>query len=74
MFESINDVTQFFIERQKFGIKPGLDRVEFLLEQVDHPEQKINGIHVAGTNGKGSTIQIVDEVLQAHQYRVGVFT
>lgn len=74
MFKTIDDVTQFFIERQKFGIKPGLERMHFLLEQVHHPEREINGIHVAGTNGKGSTIQIVDKALQAHHYRVGVFT
>src|SRR5699024_6204816 len=49
-------------------------RVFNLLEKANHPEHEINGIHFAGTNGKGSTIEMVKSALVAHEYRVGVFT
>jgi len=74
MFKSFNQVDKYFNERQNIGIKPGLDRVFFLLQRVNHPEKEIHGIHVAGTNGKGSTIEMIQSVLVAHHYRVGVFT
>lgn len=38
-----------------FGIRPGLERIELLMEKLDHPHRKLKFIHVAGTNGKGST-------------------
>ena len=74
MFYSIRDIEQFFIQRQSLGIKPGLDRVHTLLKNMGHPEKNIKGIHFAGTNGKGSTMQMVQDALMAHHYRVGVFT
>ena len=40
-------------ERSKFGIKPGVKRMEWMLEQFNNPQDKIRGIHVGGTNGKG---------------------
>lgn len=40
----------------QFGVRPGLTRMEILLEKLGHPEQKLKVIHVAGTNGKGSTV------------------
>ena len=43
-------------ERSKFGIKPGVKRMEWMLEQLNNPQHKIRGIHVGGTNGKGSTV------------------
>lgn len=74
MFQHFQEVEEFFDERGQYGIKPGLERVEFLLENVGRPEQQVKGIHVAGTNGKGSTIQFIDDVLIAHNYQVGMFT
>ena len=38
-----------------FGIKSGLERISMLLEMLDNPQDKLKVIHVAGTNGKGST-------------------
>jgi len=58
----------------KFGIKPGLKRVEWLLNQLGNPEKKLKLIHVAGTNGKGSTVTYLRHLLQAHDYQVGTFT
>src|SRR5699024_11052772 len=74
MLQTIDDVEEFFQSRESLGIKPGLDRVLFLLEQVNHPERKLQAVHVAGTNGKGSTIQFMSQALQKNNYCVGVFT
>lgn len=74
MIKTFNDLLSFFKERQKLGIKPGLERVEFLLEELEHPEAHLQAVHVAGTNGKGSTIQYLKEALIASGHRVGVFT
>src|SRR5690625_1673634 len=45
-----------------------------LLNQLDHPEKKLTAIHVAGTNGKGSTTTFISHGLLANGYQVGVFT
>lgn len=60
--------------RLRLGIKPGLERMLYLLEQLGHPEQKNKWIHVAGTNGKGSTVSFMRTVLQDSGYEVGTFT
>ncbi len=57
-----------------FGIRPGLKRMEWMLERLDNPQQKLRFIHVAGTNGKGSTISFMSEMLLAAGYKVGSFT
>ncbi|CAG7623052.1 Folylpolyglutamate synthase [Paenibacillus solanacearum] len=57
-----------------FGIKPGLDRMERLLDRLGHPERGLSFIHVAGTNGKGSTCAFLTEVLLQSGYSVGTFT
>lgn len=74
MFYSFQDVEKYFKQRQQLGIKPGLERVLSLLAKIGHPERKMKGVHFAGTNGKGSTMQMVQSALLAHHYRVGVFT
>ena len=40
----------------KFGSRPGLDRIETLLDKMGRPQDKTKFIHVAGTNGKGSVV------------------
>ena len=53
----------------------GLDRMHRLLAQLDHPERKLPPvIHVAGTNGKGSTVAYLRAILEAAGLRVHVFT
>ncbi|QLK85973.1 folylpolyglutamate synthase/dihydrofolate synthase family protein [Staphylococcus sp. 17KM0847] len=61
-------------ERTKFGIKPGVKRMEWMLEQLGHPEQHIQAIHVGGTNGKGSTVAYLRDALVMNDYQVGTFT
>ncbi|CAM3501782.1 bifunctional folylpolyglutamate synthase/dihydrofolate synthase [Marinicrinis lubricantis] len=57
-----------------FGIKPGLKRMEALAEAFEHPERRLKVIHVAGTNGKGSTCRMIADVLEQCGYDVGIFT
>ena len=58
-------------ERGQFGISMGLDRVGRLMDEVGHPERRLSGALVGGTNGKGSVVAMVRSVLTAAGYRVG---
>jgi dihydrofolate synthase/folylpolyglutamate synthase len=58
----------------RFGIKPGLERVEAMLELLGNPHQGTLFIHVAGTNGKGSTAAMLASILRAAGYSVGLYT
>ncbi len=52
----------------------GLDRIRALLERLGRPQDKLKFVHVAGTNGKGSTCAFLASVLQEAGYRTGLFT
>ena len=54
--------------------KPGLERISELCRALGHPEDKLRFVHVAGTNGKGSFCSMLDSVLRAAGYRVGLYT
>lgn len=71
--KTFQEAELFFDSRRKLGIKPGLERLDYLLKKTGHPERRIKTIHVAGTNGKGSTITYMEEVLIANGYTVGTF-
>ena len=51
-------------ERRRFGMKPGLERMQALMEFMGHPERELAAVHIAGTNGKGSVTAIIASVLQ----------
>src|SRR5699024_4919592 len=53
--------------------KPGLSRMNQLLTYLDNPQKKIKAIHIAGTNGKGSTIHFLKNALIKNGYDVGLF-
>ncbi len=74
MFTSDEQIMTFFNERKNYGIKPGLDRINHLLELLDRPQDQIKAIHVAGTNGKGSTISYLKNALMENGYKVGVYS
>jgi dihydrofolate synthase/folylpolyglutamate synthase len=59
---------------QKHGIKLGLDNTARLLSLFNNPQEKFHSIHVAGTNGKGSTSAMIASILQAAGFRTGLFT
>ncbi len=55
-------------------VKPGLDRINRLVDALGRPEQRFPAVHIAGTNGKGSVAAMVSAILRASGYRVGRFT
>lgn len=69
-----SDAISYLYGLQKFGIKLGLDNTTRLLSLLGEPHKDFSTIHVAGTNGKGSTSAMIASMLQAHGYRVGLFT
>ncbi|MED4203169.1 folylpolyglutamate synthase/dihydrofolate synthase family protein [Neobacillus mesonae] len=74
MFTTYNEALEWIHGRLRLGIKPGLKRMEWMLEKLDHPERKINAVHIGGTNGKGSTVTFLRSILQEAGYKVGTFT
>ncbi len=55
------------------GSRPGLSRITELLEKLNNPQNGLRFIHIAGTNGKGSTSAMLESVLRAAGYRTGLF-
>src|SRR5699024_1864672 len=53
---------------------PGVKRMEWMLNRLNNPQFNINGIHVGGTNGKGSTVAYLRSALVDNGYEVGTFT
>lgn len=72
--ESYDEALQWIHSRLKFGIKPGLKRMEWMLEKLNNPERRIRVIHIGGTNGKGSTTTYFRSILNEAGYEVGSFT
>ena len=56
------------------SIKPGLEAIHAALDKLGNPEKNLKVIHVSGTNGKGSTIHVMEAILQAHGHTTGTFT
>lgn len=59
---------------QKYGIKFGLNSTERLLERVGNPHHRLRFVHIAGTNGKGSTAAILSGILRSHGLKTGLYT
>ena len=57
----------------RFGLTPDLDHMRILLSRIGNPQNALQFIHVAGTNGKGSTCAMIASVLRKSHYRVGLF-
>ncbi len=70
-FESAKE---YLFSRIQFGMKSGLQNISQLCTNLGNPEKKIRCIHVAGTNGKGSTSFYISSLLSAHGYKTGLFT
>lgn len=63
-----------FHREGKKAYKPGLGNIEQLAERLGNPHQAFKSLHIAGTNGKGSSSHFMASILQAHGYRVGLYT
>ena len=56
------------------GSRPGLERTQELLKRLGNPEKQVKYVHIAGTNGKGSTAAMTAAILEKAGYRVGLYT
>lgn len=68
------DALAFIHGRRKFTKDPGLERMRRFAHYLGDPQKKTRFVHVTGTNGKGSTVAYLSELLQAHGFEVGTFT
>jgi dihydrofolate synthase/folylpolyglutamate synthase len=64
----------YLTERERFGIKLGLENIARLVEALGHPERSYQSVLVAGTNGKGSTAALLESILRAAGYATGRYT
>lgn len=65
---------QFIHSLDRFGIRPGLQRIQALCHALGDPQERLSFVHVGGTNGKGSVSTMLSEMLRAEGKRVGLFT
>ncbi|MFD0674369.1 bifunctional folylpolyglutamate synthase/dihydrofolate synthase [Cohnella sp. GCM10027633] len=73
-FRTAEEAMAWITGLTSFGIRPGLDRIQLLMEALGHPERRLKFIHVAGTNGKGSVCAYLTSILRKSGYDVGTFT
>ena len=67
------DALSYIHSLEKFGIKPGLERISQLLFALGNPQERVAAIHVAGTNGKGSTSTFMANILASYGLKVGLY-
>jgi dihydrofolate synthase / folylpolyglutamate synthase len=65
---------KFILSREFFGMKLGLENITQYLETLGSPQKAYPTVHLAGTNGKGSTAAMLASVLRTAGYRTGLFT
>ncbi|SFA69418.1 dihydrofolate synthase / folylpolyglutamate synthase [Clostridium frigidicarnis] len=69
-----NETMDYIHSVGKFGTNYGLSRTNRILELLGNPHKKIKTIHIAGTNGKGSTTCILSNILKENGFKVGMYT
>src|SRR5471030_16926 len=74
MSMTYKEAMEYICSIGKFGSNYGLKRTFRLLELLGSPHEKIKLIHIAGTNGKGSTTAMVTKILRDSGYMVGMYT
>lgn len=70
----LEDALQKIFGMHQFNIKLGLDNINKLLKYLGDPQKKFNSIHVAGSNGKGSTSSYLASILMEAGYKTGLYT
>lgn len=72
--QNYENAIKLITSREKFHICLGLDRVSQALELLGNPQDRLNIIHVAGTNGKGSVCAILSAILSCAGFKTGLYT
>ena len=70
----INSTLEYLYQLHNRGIKLGLENINKILHECDNPHNEFKSIHLAGTNGKGSTASIIAKILQNTGLKVGLYT
>ena len=70
---TVNEAVEYIHSITWLGSKPGLERTRELLRLMGDPQDALKFVHIAGTNGKGSTAAMTASILQEAGYRVGLF-
>ncbi len=73
-FKSNKEMIEYLFSLRRMNIKLGLDNINYLMDFLGRPEQSFPSIHVAGTNGKGSTCTILESIYRAAGYKTGRYT
>ena len=71
---NLSQTLESLYKLQRRGIKMGLNHTSWLLKFLNNPQDNFKTIHIAGTNGKGSTAAIISSILIANSYKVGLYT
>jgi len=71
---SYQESIDYLFGLQKYGIKFGLNCTENILTRLGNPHHRLRCIHIAGTNGKGSTAAMLSSMLKQQGLRVGLYT
>lgn len=71
---SYSEIVNYLYNLQKYGIKFGLENIQRLMSSLDNPHKAFRLVHVAGTNGKGSTSAMIASLLKKTGLKVGLFT
>ena len=69
-----DEALEYIIGANRFGRKPGLQNIRTLLELMGDPQKNLRFVHIAGTNGKGSTSAFIGSILAEAGYRTGIYT
>ncbi len=65
---------KFIYDREHFGMKLGIENISNFLAHIGNPHHRLKAVHIAGTNGKGSTAAYIDSIVRKAGYKVGIFT
>jgi len=71
---SYQDTIAYLFSLQQYGMKFGLDNIRRLMSVLDNPQDTFRSVHVAGTNGKGSTASMIESMLRTAGVTTGLFT
>lgn len=73
MIPKLNDYKTKWNVKSDDSIKPGLDAIKKALRLFNNPQESLNVVHIAGTNGKGSTLTFLEQIARQHGLTVGKF-
>lgn len=71
---SSSEILRYICGLERTGIRPGLGRIKKFLSVIENPQRSYPAVHVAGTNGKGSTSAMLASILTEAGYSVGLYT